>query len=474
MKPNHPSPPGTRLKPQASNLPPSTASPARIVALETLLAVESRDVFADDALETAAGLARLDARDRALALELVYGVLRRQNTLDWRLDLVATKPMARLPVRVRMALRLGAYQLLYLDKVPPSAAVHESVSLAKARGTSAHWPGFVNAVLRALTRAPAPPWPDREADPVLALSVQYSCPSWLTERWVTRFGLREAEALCRATTVIPPLTIRVNTLKTRREALAARLAESGYATRPTRISPVGLVLDKCGSVAELPLFRDGLFYVEDEAAQLVAPIVDPQPGERVLDLCAAPGGKTTHLASLMQNQGTIIAVDANAARLRLLEDNCRRLGVTIVSVVRTDAAAGLPRHLRERPFDRVLVDAPCSGLGVLRRHPEAKWRKTAEDLARHQAAQRRLLDQARLLLRPGGILVYSTCSSEPEENEQVIDRFCREHKEFRRESVAPWLPQPGLSFVTGRGELSTARNDDSLDMFFAARLRKAS
>ena len=454
--------------------PTSHASPARVVALETLLAVESRDVFADDALEAAGRRAGLDARDRALALELVYGVLRHQGTLDWRLDHVATKPMAKLPARVRATLRLGAYQLLHLDKIPASAAVHESVSLAKARGASGHWPGFVNAVLRALTRTSAHPWPDRAADPVRALSVQYACPAWLTERWLARFGISGAGALCRATTVVPPLTIRVNTLKTTREAVASRLTELGYAVRPTRISPVGLVLDKCGSVAELPLFRDGAFYVEDEAAQLVAPIVDPQPGELVLDACAAPGGKTTHLAALMQNHGEIIAADKNAARLRLLEDNCRRLGVEIVRTVRADAAAGLPKELCERPFDRILVDAPCSGLGVLRRHPEGKWRKAAEVLARHQTIQRRVLDQAHLLLRPGGILVYSTCSSEPEENEQVIDHFCKEHKEFRRESVAPWLPQPGLSFVTSRGELSTIRNDDSLDMFFAARLRKAS
>jgi 16S rRNA (cytosine967-C5)-methyltransferase len=471
---NEHTPPKARLNPRTSNPEPAPGRRgARAVALETLLIVESRDVFADEALETAARRAKLDARDRALALELVYGVLRRRNTLDWRLDQVATKPMARLPARVRMALRLGAYQLLHLDKVPPSAAVNESVVLIKTAGPG-HWPGFVNAVLRALTRTTAPPWPDQAADPVRALSVQHSCPSWLIERWLARFGLREAEALCRATTVIPPLTIRVNTLKTTREALAARLAEFGFAARPTRISPVGLVLDKCGSVTELPLFREGFFYVEDEAAQLVAPIVDPQPGELVLDLCAAPGGKTTHLAALMRNDGELIAVDKSATRLRLLEENCRRLGVTIVRAVRADAAAGLPRELRERPFDRILVDAPCSGLGVLRRHPEGKWRKAGENLVRYQEAQRRLLDPVSLLLRPGGILVYSTCSSEPEENEQVIDRFCREHKEFHRESVAPWLPRPGLSVVTGRGELSTARNDDSLDMFFAARLRKAS
>ncbi|MSQ77322.1 MAG: 16S rRNA (cytosine(967)-C(5))-methyltransferase RsmB [Nitrospiraceae bacterium] len=447
---------------------------ARAVALDALLSVERTQTFADDALDHYINRSALDSRDRALALELVYGILRHQSTLDWRLDQVATKSVAKLPARVRMALRLGAYQLLHLDKIPPSAAVNESVALMKTGGASAHWPGFVNAVLRALTRTPAPPWPDRETDPVRALSVRHACPAWLTERWLARFGIQDAETLCRATTVVPPLTIRVNTLRTTRDALAARFTKLGYAVRPTKISPVGLVLDKCGSVAELPLFRDGAFYVEDEAAQLVAPIVDPQPGELVLDACAAPGGKTTHLAALMQNNGELFAVDSSAARLRLLEDNCRRLGIGIIRTIPADIASPLPPSLRERPFDRILLDAPCSGLGVLRRHPEGKWRKKAEAFSQHQALQRQLLEQAGNRLRPGGVLVYSTCSSEPEENEQVIDQFCKEHKEFRRESVAPWLPEPGSSLVTSQGDLSTVRNNDSMDVFFAARLRKAS
>jgi 16S rRNA (cytosine967-C5)-methyltransferase len=445
---------------------------ARAVALDVLLSVERTRTFADEALDHYRRRSVLDNRDRALALELVYGVLRRQNTLDWRLDHVATKSMAKLPARVRMALRLGAYQLLHLDRIPPSAAVNESVALVKV-GRPGHWPGFVNAVLRALIRTPAPPWPDRETDPVKALSVQHACPSWLAERWLARYGIQDAEALCRATTIIPPLTIRVNALRTTRDKLAARLTESGCAVTPTRISPAGLILDTSGSVADLPWFRDGLFYVEDEAAQLVAPILDPQPGESVLDACAAPGGKATHLAALMQNRGTIVATDKSAARLSLLEDNCRRLGIGIVRTVKADAAASLSKDLGG-PFDRILVDAPCSGLGVLRRHPEGKWRKDAHALAQHRTLQRRLLDQAADRLRPGGVLVYSTCSSEPEENEQVIDQFCSARREFRRESVAPWLPSQGASLVTAQGDLSTVHNDGSMDLFFAARLRKVS
>lgn len=470
MENDHP-PPERPAKRQTSNI---EGTRARAVALEALLAVERGQVFADEALESRCRNAGLDVRDRALALELVYGVLRRQNTLDWRLDYVATKPMAKLPARVRIALRLGAYQVLHLDRIPPAAAVNASVALVKTGDLSAHWPGFVNAVLRALIRRPAPPLPDPVTDPVRALSIQHACPEWLVERWIARLGLAGAERLCRATTVIPPLTIRTNTLRISRDALAAQLARLGHDVRPTRVSPVGLILDKGGAVTELPLFRDGAFYVEDEAAQLIPLILDPQPGETVLDVCAAPGGKTTHVAALMRNRGEIIAVDRTAARLRLLKDNCRRLGVDIVRPLCTDATALATSPLRGRLFDRILVDAPCSGLGVLRRHPEGKWRKGPSTLSRHQALQRRLLEAVSRLLRPGGILVYSTCSSEPEENELMINQFCSARTEFRRESVAAWLPRQGSSLVTSLGDLSTASNDDSMDMFYAARLRKVS
>lgn len=445
---------------------------ARAVAMEVLLAVEREGAFADESLDRAARRTGLAPRDRALAQELVYGVLRQRSTLDWRLDQVATKSMAKLPARISTALRLGAYQLLYLDRIPASAAVNESVASIKS-GSPGHWPGFVNAVLRALLRTPAPAWPDPASDPVRALAVRHACPDWLTERWIERHGLQAAEALCQATTEIPPLTIRANTLRTSRDALAGRFEELGYGARPTRLSPVGLILDKAGPITDLPLFHDGAFYVEDEAAQLVAPILDPQPGESVLDACAAPGGKATHLAALMKNSGTLTAVDSSASRLRLVEDNSRRLGIGIIRTIEADLAAA-PPTLRERRFDRVLLDAPCSGLGILRRHPEGKWRKDARTVLRHRTLQDRLLEQAGRLLRPGGVLVYSTCSSEPEENEQVIDHFCGAHKEFHRESVAPWLPRQGSSLVTGQGDLSTMRNDDAMDMFFAARLRKAS
>jgi 16S rRNA (cytosine967-C5)-methyltransferase len=445
------------------------------------LAIEREEMFADDALDRSLSRAGLDVRDRALTFELVYGVLRHRATLDWRLDQVSDRAIVRLPALVKTALRLGAYQLLYSGKIPPSAAVNESVKLVKfgKHRASKDWTSFVNAVLRSLIREPTPPWPDPAQDQVAALSVRYSCPIWLTQRWLHRFGLAAAESLCRATITIPPLTIRTNTLLLTREALEADLARAGHQVRPTAASPVGLTLEKCGPVTELPQFRAGAFYVEDEAGQLVPLILGPQPGERVLDACAAPGGKATHLAALMQNHGEIVAIDRSQRRLRLLQENCRRLGIRIITTVTADMTQDLREKgkvgegLLTQPFDRILLDAPCSGLGLLRRHPEGKWQKGEGLLARHQATQIQMLEQVSRLLRPGGVLVYSTCSTEQDENEDVIEHFCKAHAEFRREPVSSWLPPTARVLLNTQGDLSTMFSPYPMDAFFAARLRKA-
>jgi 16S rRNA (cytosine967-C5)-methyltransferase len=454
-----------------------TAGTARSVAFEVLDRVE-RGMLADAALEEALGRAALMPRDRALAWELVYGVLRRRGTLDWRLDQVTARPFAELPKSVSNALRLAAYQVLYLDRIPASAAVNESVNLTKQKAAELgkDWSAFVNGVLRNLLRRPAPPWPDPRQEPIRALAIRYSCPVWLAERWLGRLGVARAEQLCRGTLEEPPLTLRVNRLVISRIRYRDVLAQAGLESRPTRFSPDGVIIESRIPVRDLPRFDDGAFYVEDEAAQLVPYALDPQPGDRILDACAAPGGKTTHLAALMKNQGELFAVDQSQTRVRRIEENCRRLGVRIV---RTHLAASL-REL-PAPFDRILVDAPCSGTGVLRRHPEGKWQKTAARLPVHQNRQLAILEETGALLRPGGVLVYSTCSTEPEENEQVIDRFCERHPEFRHESAEAWMPATARSLLTAQGDLftltmlsceATLEPADRLDGFFAARLRK--
>jgi 16S rRNA (cytosine967-C5)-methyltransferase len=463
--------------------PSSTVHSPRSVVLSILLASQRGDRALDEVLDQRVRSVP-DPRDRALTMELVYGVLRRQETLDWRLGAVLTKPLHRLPALVQMLLRTGAYQLLFLDRIPASAAVHETVELAKASAQQLgrDWSALVNAVLRNLIRLPVPNLPDRVLHPAEYLSISYGIPLWMSERWLARFGYAQAESACEAASTIPSLTCRVNRMRLTRESLLEQFAKAGVTAHPTSISRVGLKLDRGQEVSSLPGFKAGDYYIEDEAAQLIPPILDPQPGESILDVCAAPGGKATHLAELMGDQGTIVALDLKASRLERLRDNCRRLGLRCIIPTVGDARrpadwplemtrschAGLPI------FDRILVDAPCSGLGVLRRHPESKSQRQESTFARHQILQGQILESVAPCLRPGGVLVYSTCSTETEETEEIINRFCKAYPGWMRESVAPWLPPTALPFVTEQGALSTMCNRVGMDGFYAVRLRNMS
>lgn len=456
-----------------SSRPPRSHPGARGFAFRILQDIERTNVPSDEAMSRSFATTAIDPRDRGLIVELVFGVLRHRYTLDWRLDKISDRPMERLPLPIRTLLRLGAYQLFYLDRIPVSAAINESVTLAKTvRGRD--WSGVVNAILRTLHREPPAPWPDVTKNAVEAYAVRYSSPQWLVQRWLARFNPPQAEHLLQSTLTIPPLTVRTNTLRLTRDSLQTELAKAGFGSQPTAVSPIGLTIEKQGDVTGFPLFHEGAFYIEDEAAQLVPPLLDPQPDDRILDACAAPGGKTTHIAALIQNRGEIIAWDRSATRLRLLKENCRRLGISIVQPMEMDAeSTEKVAHFMSKPFDRILVDAPCSGLGVLRRHPEAKWQKEEGILRRQQARQLSILRNVHRLLRPGGVIVYSTCSTEIEENEQIIQRFCSDHPEFVHEPVLPWLPASGHGLVNAGGDYSTMWSLYSMDGFFAARLRKA-
>ena len=456
----------------------SQSSPARhtasgrLLALQTLLAVERQNCFADDAFAKSATHANLAPEDQALAFELVYGVLRHRATLDWQLNAVASRPVHRLPAVVAAILRLGAYQMRYLERIPVSAAVNESVKLAKGvKGRD--WSGVVNGILRNLDRTEIER-PDMAHDPVNGMSVTYSCPSWLTQRWIDRWGFETAEAMCRHTLTIPPLTLRTNTLRCSREQLETRLVEEGYAVSRTSVSPEGLILEKCGSLQALSALREGWCYVEDEAAQLVPLLLDVKPGQRVLDACAAPGGKCSHIAALMRNKGEIVATDPEPRRLERLESNLRMLGITCVETVKVahEADRASPWRHAQEGFDRILVDAPCSGLGVLRRHPEAKWQKTSAQLDWHGKRQSGILERVAPYLRTGGVLVYSACSTEPEETTQVVSRFCQDHPGFCRESTARWLPPHAHSLTNPDGDFLTSGFRYNMDGFFAARLRR--
>jgi 16S rRNA (cytosine967-C5)-methyltransferase len=474
----------SRANPPASSTGRSWS--ARKIAAATLQAIERSRAFSDDVFDRITKDLVVSERDRHLAFELVYGVLRHYLTLDWRLDQVSRKPMVRLPVTVATTLRVAAYQLLFLDRIPASAAVNEAVQLIRKQ-PGHNWSGFVNAVLRNLLRQPVPPMPDPAVDATTALSIRYACPPWLVERWLKFFGFAQAEHLCQQSMGIPPLTIRTNSLRCSRSALLARLESEGVLAKETAVSPFGLTLDKCGNPGELSALQDGWCYVEDEAAQLIPLLLNPQPGDRVLDACAAPGGKTTQIGQLMKNQGTIVALDRHRGRLDRLVSNCARLGISIVQPLHYDlsenSGAGqandpstthpaLPAMLAQ-PFDRILVDAPCSALGILRRHPEGKLLKGLSTIQQAQALQRQILDLVCDLLRPGGILVYSACSIEPEETTEILSVFCQQHPEFQQEPVTPWVPAAGHSLITDHGHLCTAFQAFNMDGFFACRLKKS-
>jgi 16S rRNA (cytosine967-C5)-methyltransferase len=362
----------------------------------------------------------LTRTDRAFATELVYGTLSWKRELDHVLGQFSSVPVRKMSPQVHVLLLMGAFQLLHLDRVPASAACNTAVEMAKVHcGKSA---GFVNAVLRAIVRKrDAISWPDPQTDWVTAMGVRHSHPDWLVETWRDQFGVERTEALLAAGNARPPLTVRVNRLKGSREALLAELLAQGVQARAGDVSPDAIVLTAVDGLTRLPAFAEGRMTVQDGSAMRVAKIVDPQPGERVLDTCAAPGGKTTHLAERMGNRGEIVAWDLHANKLGLIGETASRLGITIIRTAQRDATRLFPDA--EGQFDRVLVDAPCTGTGIIRRKPDIKWNRTPGDVTALVEIQTRILYNAGRYVKPGGVLVYSTCSMERAENEDVCARF---------------------------------------------------
>jgi 16S rRNA (cytosine967-C5)-methyltransferase len=440
-------------------------SNARYHALSILVRVEQDRAFADIALEHALERAKLDPRDAALCTEIVYGTLRWRRHLDWRLAPYLNRPLAKLDPWVRTLLRLTAYQILFLDRVPNWAAVDEAVSLARLKSRNPGPAEFVNAVLRALTRSTeAPPLP---ANPVEALATRLSFPDWIAARWVKRYGVKEAEALMAAMNERPPVTIRANTLRISREDLAARLRDKELAeARPTALAPEGLLVER-GVVGRWAAFTEGWCTIQDEASMLIARLLAPEPGELVADTCAAPGTKATHLAELMGNRGKIVAMDPQPARLKLVGKAAGRLGIGIIEA-HAGGVSALAGRWKGR-CDRVLVDAPCSNLGVVRRNPDVKWKRTEEDLGRLREKQRGILAAAASLVKPGGRLVYATCSLEPDENEEVVGALLAPGAGWQVDTPADFVIHPDAA-----GFVRCLPHVHGTDGFTAIRLRRLS
>lgn len=416
-----------------------SAEKPRQIAVRILQRHAAGRDYLETVLDEGLTAASLSPADRGLAQELVCGVIRWRAPLDWLIER-KTAGRTQKPA-LQILLRLGLYQMFWLDRIPDHAAVHETVEMAKRLGFGAQ-AGFVNAVLRGYLR-------ERDQTEKLILELRqtqpalgYSHPDWLCALWTSRWGTESVRALLEWDNTPPPTYARRNTLKADVAALTAEWSKEELRYTPLRWDwiEVGHVfrLDAHPSLASLPSLQQGMFYVQDPSTLLAARVLDPQPGESVLDLCAAPGGKTTFMAELMQNRGRIVAQDNQPDRLKLVKENCDRLGVTCVEVAASPSASS-PQPPPAQ-FDRVLVDAPCSNTGVLRRRIDLRWRIRPEEIERLRSVQLELLRQAALHTKPGGVLVYSTCSLEPEENRGVVDEFLKAEQAARLETERQLTP----------------------------------
>jgi 16S rRNA (cytosine967-C5)-methyltransferase len=443
----------------------------RAICLDILNRIKEADSHLDRLLtDSFKRYRQLTPLDRAFLTELTYGVIRWREKLDWVIRHFSQVPFEKIELEILNTLRLGLYQILFLSRTPFSAAVNESAELAKrTRGKGGA--GFVNAVLRSSIRQKDEiRYPEIAEDPILHISVGQSHPLWLVQRWVKEMGVEETLRVCKFNNQISPLTLRINTLKMNRKDLIEKLKQEELKPFPTTYSEEGIILIDPPPTSELPFLKTGLYIIQDEASQLVTSILEPKSGERILDACAAPGGKTTHMAQKMENLGEIYALDLSKRKLDLIEEICQRLGIKIAKAIKADATGPLPIS-KGLVFDRVLADVPCSGFGTLRRNPDLKWRRGEEDIKRLTEVQSSILRNLSGYVKDGGILVYSTCTVFREENENVVEKFLDEHREFCLDQISKNLLERCHSFIQ-RNILKTFPPRDGMDGFFVARLVK--
>lgn len=416
---------------------------ARDCAFRILTEYDGTGIYLNTVLSSGLAGSSLERRDRALVTEIVQGTVRMKLALDHALQQFSNRSLSELDPGVLWLLRMAAYQLMFTS-VPAYAACDLAVTVARHR-LGAGPAAFVNGVLRALVRgADALDWPDREKDPLSYLEVRHSHPRWVVETWVDELGFDRTESLCVADNLQPLLCFRVNLLRTSREELATSLSARGIEVEPGSLAPEALLVKGAGSLAELDEFAGGMFAVQDQGPMAVGHLVAPEPGMRVLDMCSAPGGKANHLAELMGNLGSVIAVDINPRRLEMVRESAARLGNTIIDTV--DLVATAARGAVDGFFDRVLVDAPCTGLGTLARRPDTRWRKARSDVERLHGLQRALMAEGSRMVAPGGLLVYSTCTISRRENHDVVLGFL-DGAEGEGYELVPTGESPGFTML---------------------------
>jgi len=439
---------------------------ARGTAVKLLTRYENSDSYIDKLLDAELRRSELEPVDRALVTELVNGTVRWQSRIDWVLAGFYHGEFAKCMPLVKNALRIAIYQMLFLTKIPAPAAINESVELVKKIKGEKH-AGLVNGVLRNVLRnIQTIRYPDRQENEVLHLSIHSAHPQWIVRRYVERYGGEEAEALLNANNHRPMLTLRVNTLKTSIEEVERIFSEAEIKYEVSPVHPTSVMITSLRDVRSLPFFQDGLVSVQDASASLAVMLASPSPGMYVLDLCAAPGGKAVQIAELMKNQGTVVALEKYESKLRFIEENAQRSGVTIVQPIQGDAR----QFTSETLADLVLVDAPCTGMGTLSKKPDIKWRRDLDDIRKLSVKQREILDHASTLVKPGGSIVYSTCSIEPEENSEVVAWFLERHPEFELDRAENHL----TADVCSDGFLQTFPHKHKSDGAFGARLTRKS
>ena len=439
---------------------------AREAATRVLFAVKEKGAYGNVALAQELRRTGLGDVDRRFCTELVYGTIKAGDTVDWILRRYVSRSLSKIDPMICAILRLGIYQLFYLDKVPPSAACNECVELAKKYG-NAGAAKFVNAVLRSAAREPEKAkFPEGKGHATEHLALSACHPQWLVKRWIKAFGYDETEKLCRFNNGEPILSMRVNTFRTTRDKVMEMLKGQGAEAEASEWAPEGILCRSHGALDEMTPLQEGLCQVQDESSMLVAHVLEPKPGEFIIDCCSAPGGKTTHIAELMKNEGRIIACDIYDHKLERIRENVQRLGLSCVEERLLDA-----REIGKvfpKQADRVLVDAPCSGLGVLRRKPDLRWNKSEEELKQLPPLQQEILESASAAVKAGGILVYSTCTIEKAENQDVVEAFLKKHPDFTLENTGSFLPCKKRK----ENMVQLYPQSDGTDGFFIARMKR--
>ncbi len=447
------------------------ADKPREVAFHILYEVDVRGAYVDLSLKRHLQKHKLSGRDRALVSEICYGVVRYLLTLDWLIERVTGRKASKIDPKTRNILRLSFYQITYLEKIPASAACNEGVELAKKyshKGAAK----FVNGVIRGFIRQKdGIKYPDYDKDLLNYITIRYSFPSWMVKRWIEGLGPGNVEEMLASLNMPSTLTVRTNTLKINRRELIKVLGEESMEAEEGFCNPESIVIKKARPLSGSKSFREGFFQVQGESSMLVSRLLDPQPGEIILDSCSAPGGKSTHIAQLMGDKGRVICFDIYPHKIKIIEKNAKRMGINTIEPVLGDAR-NLPSSLKGN-VDRALVDAPCSGLGVLRGKPDLKWKRRLADIRELPGTQIKVLEEAARALKPSGILVYSVCTNEPEETTEVFKCFMKRNPDFVPCDLNPCLPYQFREESTlSKGFLHILPYKYNLDGFFLARWQK--